>query len=338
MAEPTLVPSHRKFMSKHLKKLLAPGLGVLLFALLIRLGRDGLQSVIAAANAHFMLLALMVSMPNYPLVSWRWKSITDSIAGRSVANFLAFLRVRVVSATSGLVAPRELAEFGSRTYWLVQFHKLPLATAIQCVLMDRSCDMLISLTALTASLLYWCGVVTSLNGALAVFGFCLASCFMLPSMLNVALVYVLAVLRNLTRAQTGYRKTLPTRMLSFLQILEGVSRPVWRAALLWSFAKFSLMVARNILVARAFDLQLSDSILVVVTPLSQVFFLAALTPGSLGIYEAGWAGILGSYAIEPAKVAAYLIATRLALIFSVTCMIPIFFFPQAVLDRADRTP
>jgi hypothetical protein len=58
-------------------------------------------------------------------------------------------------------------------------------------------------------------------------------------------------------------------MLSFLQTVQDASRV---AALLWSFVKFCLIVGRNILIARALNLQLADSIPLVVTPLSQMFF------------------------------------------------------------------
>jgi hypothetical protein len=59
----------------------------------------------------------------------------------------------------------------------------------------------------------------------------------------------------------------------------------------------------------------------------------------LAFLEAGRAGILGGYAVEPAKIVAYLIAISFSLIFSVACMIPAVYLPTerqpAVLDRAD---
>jgi uncharacterized membrane protein YbhN (UPF0104 family) len=63
-------------------------------------------------------------------------------------------------------------------------------------------------------------------------------------------------------------------------------------AFLLSIIKFCFTVTRMVLFASALNLSISPALILLGTPVGQLSYLFAFTPGGLGIFDAGWYAIL----------------------------------------------
>jgi uncharacterized membrane protein YbhN (UPF0104 family) len=303
--------------------LLAIALGAAMLALLLAIGGETMLAALRTAAPAPILAALLLSALLYPLAAWRWALITDALAGRPVASRWDYLRIRVLSGAGGFLAPRELAELGGRTLWLHRWRGLPLLPAAQAVMIDRLCDLLVSLAALAGPLLWLAGLLP-LAGALAAMA-------LAPLLLVLALPATLRLLGWLV-GERARRLPLLGQHLASWPALPRLAEPVWRRALLLSLAKLLLVTARVPLVAGAVGLALPAGVLWLAAPLGQLAYLVAITPAGIGLYEAGWFGILGALGGEVGAIAAFVVVLRACLIASVACMAPV------VMWRRPATP
>ena len=95
--------------------------------------------------------------------------------------------------------------------------------------------------------------------------------------------------------------------------------------LVLSFLKFSLTAARFVFIAQALGLPISPHLLVFGTPLGQMAYVFSITPGGLGIFEAGWFAVLTYGGILPADASVFVIGQRVYIV--------IFVFLLAALNQ-----
>ena len=305
------------------------GLSLVLIAFLLWYGGQDIWRAFALANPLPLIAAFALSGFLYPIAAWRWALITDDLAGRSVASKAAYLRVRCLAAIGGFFAPREVTELGGRTVWLNRWQGLPLAQAVQAVMLDRFCDLLVSVLMLIGPLGFGLGLLSP-DLALAVMAALMGAMVIGLPWCTQKLDHRVTVKLFSTLA----RLPLIGKRFADLPALTTLSPATWRRALVLSFAKFILVALRVVLVAIGVGIPLGMTLMAVLAPLGQIAYAAAITPAGLGIYEAGWLGILSAFSIDAGLIAAFVIVLRVCLIVSVLLVTPILLTSSPIRSRA----
>lgn len=314
------------------RRIVVAGLGLTLILFFLWYAGADIGQAFDHAEPLPLLAAFALSGLLYPIASWRWAMITEDLAGRHVAGRVAFLRVRCLSAIGGFFAPRELTELGGRTVWLHRFQGLPLAQSVQAVVLDRFCDLLVSVLMLIGPIGFGLGLLKP-ETALAL---------MIALMPAIVILIPWATARMDMGVMAGFlpmfaRLPLIGRRFADLPPLTSLSPATWRRALMLSVLKYALVTLRVVLVAIGVAIPLGMALMAVLAPLGQIAYAAAITPAGLGIYEMGWLGILSTFSIDAAKIAAFVIVLRGCLIISVLLVTPVLLTGSPVRSRSTET-
>lgn len=290
---------------KYLASLL---IGLMLIGMLIMLGGDGsLQQLdtlrpIPLAGAFLLTLGIMGS------VAGRWGTFANSLAGRQAAGWYDYFHYFLISRAMGFVLPKDVTDLGSRTFSLNQLHAMPIAQASASVLLDRVADMLIAVLFTLAVLPFWLGWLPASAALGLVVGLALLCGFgLMLGQQRLAHIFIrlfnggLQLMCRLPLLRTRSPVLLADASLSGQAILQ---------AYLWSLLKLSCTAGRMVCFALALGLPISPMLLLLGTPLGQLSYMFAFTPGGLGIFEAGWFAILALGGAVPEQITAFVVGQR----------------------------
>lgn len=82
-------------------------------------------------------------------------------------------------------------------------------------------------------------------------------------------------------------------------------------AYLFSVTKFGCTAGRMVFFAVALSVPISPMLIVLCTPVGQLTYLFAFTPGGLGIFEAGWIGILSLGGVGTGHAMTFVVGQRI---------------------------
>jgi len=312
-----LVNAFRKH--KHLKRkpigrglvehLFLLGVGLALFGLLIHLG--GVESLRQLVHLRPipLIAALLVTLGINVAIAWRWGTLANALGGDQVAAWPDYFHYFIVGRALGFVLPKDIMDLGSRTVWLNQFHSLALPKASASVILDRLSDLLTILIFLLAALPFWLGLVQAPLGI----GLMLGMAILFGGLLFVAhspLVAGAVWLLNRGLRLVNQAPWLRKRSLETLDI-SGLDRSLVLRVYLLGLVKFGFTAARLVFFAMALSLPISPALILLGTPLGQLSYLFAFTPGGLGIFEAGWFAILALGGVATEHATAFVVGQRL---------------------------
>ncbi len=242
-------------------------------------------------------------------VAVRWGILANALSQQRLAGWHDYYFYYISCLVVGLAVPKDLADFGGRTVWLRQAHKIDLARAGTSVVVDRICDILTALLFLVAALPFWLGWVDAAWGAL---------------LMGAAAIAVLALLflrsdlllENLDRgigwtARAASRLPFVADIEERLPRLGGLEGNLGLRLFLLSICKFGCVVASLVLYAEALDIPIPSHLFLLGAPVAQVAYLFAFTPGGLGILELGWFTILTLGGVASESASAYVVIQRL---------------------------
>jgi uncharacterized membrane protein YbhN (UPF0104 family) len=266
------------------------GLGLALFGLLIHLG--GVESLRQLVHLRPIPLigALLATLGITSAIAWRWGTLANALGGDRVAAWPDYFHYFIVGRALGFVLPKDIIDLGSRTVWLNHQHSLALPKASASVALDRLSDVLTFLVFLLAALPFWLGWVQAPVGI----GLMLGMATLVGGLLFVVhrpLVAGAGWLLNRGLRLVNQMPWLRRRSLETLDV-TGLDRGMVLRVYLFGLVKFGFTAARLVLFAMALSLPISPTLILLGTPLGQLSYLFAFTPGGLGIFEAGWFAIL----------------------------------------------
>lgn len=272
---------------KHLSLL---GVGLVLVGLLIHFG--GAQSLRQLIQLRPIPLvgALLATLGITSAIAFRWGTLANALGGGQVAAWPDYYHYFIVGRALGFVFPKDVVDFGSRTVWLSQLHSLAVPKASASVVLDRLSDVLSILVFLLAALSYWLGWVRASVGI----GLMLGMATVIGGFLFVAyrpMVTGAIWLLNRSLRLINHIPRFRKRSLETLDV-TGLDRGMVLRVYLFSLVKFGFTAVRLIFFAMALSLPISPTLILLGTPLGQLSYLFAFTPGGLGILEAGWFAIL----------------------------------------------
>jgi uncharacterized protein (TIRG00374 family) len=303
-------------------------LGLALFSLLLYFGDlDSLQQLtrlrwLPLLGVFFATLGIASA------VAGRWGSITNALADRQVAPWYEYLRYFLFSRLLGFILPKDLTDLGGRTAVLYHSHAVSLTLAGASVLLDRLFDILSLMLFLPPALLYWVGWISPLVAIGLMFGLAVVAGGLLFAGYGPLVTSATWLLNESLRLA----HCLPwlQKRLSKLLSVPSLDRDVVLRVYLFSLAKFCCTAGRLIFLTMALSLPISPILILLGTPLGQLTYLFAFTPGGLGIFEAGWFAILrlGGVATEYAttfvvgrRVLTAMSVGMLALLSQMLCMV-----------------
>jgi len=279
-------------------------LSLVLFGAILWLGGPQAWRQVVQGDARFILISFLLIGSATMLSANRLRLIARAVAGRELAPWQRFYHLNMTARALGLVVPRGLSTVAGKS---VAIHALgvSLKRSIWIVLTDSFFDLSL-LGALVLPALWF------LKGGVAPLGF-----------IALALGTILALAGGLWWATaTGRLRSLARglRHIPWLASALHLDREVTADLLLphsttlqalgLSVLLNSALVACFYYTARAIGLPYPWHLFAASFPATQLSLVLAVTPGGLGLIDAGWYGLLLLGGVPRQEALTFVIAQR----------------------------
>lgn len=269
--------------------------------------------------------ALVATLGITSSIAFRWGTIVNALEGRKLAPWHRYYHYFIQSRALGFVLPKDVTDFGVRILWLKRSHKSSLSDAGVSVFIDRLYDLMAMLILLASVVPYWLGMFSAVaTGGLMVviivaFGYLLVYrqhylLRLMQKLLNFAL--------KLFSVFPFIKKRLPER-IDIPDFGKKTNTRIYAASIL----KMAFTMARFVMFAFALNIMVNPEIIILGTPLGQLGYLFSFTPGGLGIFEAGWYGILQLAAVSTQTALLFVVGQR---ILTIAVILVLAFVSQVV--------
>lgn len=277
------------------------------------------------ANRSILLIAFCIHGSASMVAAARLRFLSHSVLGTQQPPWRRFYYLTMSARALGLILPRTVSAIGGKTVGL-RAMGVPLKYAVWIIVMDNMFDVaLLSFVAVPA-LLFMQGVVGVMLFLLLV-----------PASIGLLAILSWWLLRNnrLERLLDWLRRyPWLARRLDF-----GENRPFPPAkdaliALGWSVLLNGIIATSFYSIGRSISAPVSLPLLLASYPLVQLSLIIAIAPGGLGIFDAGWLGLLRLGSVPEAAALAFVVAQR-AFVFVFVLLWAGF---SALLSLTVRTP
>jgi len=279
-------------------------LSLALFALILWLGGLDPWQQILAGDCWALLAAFLCGGLGNMLSATRLQLVARSLAGRDLAPWRRFYYLNMTARALGLVAPRGLSTLGGKSVGLRALG-VSLKRSFWIVLLDNFFDLALLGALMVPSLLFlkdWIsscafialalGLILPLAGAL---WWIAAAGRLLPLIEWLRRVPLLGSVLRIDGA--GVADILPTR-------------PTALRALGLSVLLNGALVTRFYYIARAVGTTHPWLIFAAGFPMTQLSLVLSVTPGALGLFDAGWYGVLLLGGVSHQEALTFVIAQR----------------------------
>lgn len=284
-------------------------IGLLLFGFFVYL--NGAESFSQLGQLQLIPLggALLATLGITGSIAGRWGTLGNAICGSRVASWLNYYHYFIINRALGFILPKDVTDLVGRSVWLKQLHGLSLPQAGASVVFDRLFDVISATMFLLASLPYWLGWVSAAAGIVLMLGFATV----VGGLLFVGHRPLLTGGEWLMNRGFWLIHRVPwlRKCSSNLLNLSLLDRGVIIRAYLFSLIKFSCTAGRLVLFAVALSVPISPMLILLGTPVGQLAYLFAFTPGGLGIFEAGWFGILRIGGVTTEHIMIFVVGQRI---------------------------
>jgi len=262
----------------------------------------------------------------------KWRLCLRSMGEGGAAGFGSLFHYFMVGRVLGLVVPMELGDLSARTVSLRYRHSISMSRGTYSVYLERSFDILASVSLLVPSALFILGAIGTGTGlALAGAGFAAGLvCFTLfarRTLESLALLFGL-ILKTVCRIP-WFRARVDAEAESKALAVADLESAAPRLYLL-SGLKFLLTALRFASVAAAEGLGVGLADIVLFAPGAQFALVFSVTPGGLGVVDWSWSGLLYKIGVDKQFIVPYLVSLRAAVLVSVLVL--------AAVSRAFHRP
>jgi uncharacterized protein (TIRG00374 family) len=291
-------------------------LGILILVLMLYLGGVRAWQQILQGDWRYVLAGFAVTLLWNLIATYRWQIIVNYRAGEPVCQFRYLFTYQMLGMLTGQVMPITIGMLGTRPVALSLSKGVPLRRSALSVLLDKSFDLLLALLLFIPVALYLVGWI-SLSLA-----FVLIGGLVLIGVLIIAWQFEQA-LRLLGRLGSRLAKPLARvpllgdRLVRRLQPqLERLSsepllpNSLALQAFLVTLVMYALLAARLVYIAEAVHLDIPWYILAMSVAVTQLTLIFAVTPGSLGFLEGGWAAVFALSGLSLDQFTIFVIARR----------------------------
>lgn len=289
-------------VTKWFKHILSLSAGLAIFGALIYYGRFEGLARLQELDYKYTFAALTATLGITFAIAVRWGTLANALGKGRVASWFDYYYYFINSRVVGFVLPKDLTDLGLRIYWLKTNHSISLSLTSYSVVLDRFFDLLFLFIFLLTVIPYWLGWISASYGMILMLS--------MAAMVGIALCLFHLKLFQWIQGSINFflrgfnqiswlRKRLP-EVLN----LPVLGRKTVMMVYFFSMMKFGCTALRFVLFALALGLSISPWLIVLGTPIGQLSYLFSITPGGLGIFEAGWLAILklGGIATEQALI------------------------------------
>ncbi|MCK4546048.1 MAG: flippase-like domain-containing protein [Candidatus Eisenbacteria sp.] len=310
-------------MSKGTARVLQWGVAVALVALFLVLGDTSQLGRLSDVSWPWLVLLLLATAGLVLSASVRWRTIAVETMGAGDVPLSRFIHYFLMGRVLGFVLPAEAADMGIRTVALRRSREMSLAGAAYTVLLDRLFDLVV-LVCLVVPALFYLGGRLDERVALGI-GFAVIA--VLPAVVGRRYGGAIRFLERLYRGLIRGFRFLPWLRKAEVPELEtgperrGLGGKSAVSSYLLSVVKLVMVSLRLYFVAGALGVEVPLWMAFICVPLAQVAALVAVTPGGLGILEAGWYGILVWAGVAPEETVLLVVGWRLYTFASLLCLV-----------------
>jgi uncharacterized membrane protein YbhN (UPF0104 family) len=295
-------------------------LGALIIGAAIWLSGPASLARIIEVSPLVIFLVLSLTLLLALVSSCKWGIVLREVDPGSTYPMFALFRVVLFGLVLGLIVSLEVGSASSRIAYLSQNGKNSLERASFSVFLDRWFDLLALASLVLPSGLFLFRLVGPL----------LALCLMaLPVVLLLALSFlwprstvflfslgftgVCQLLRRLFRRR-GAEAPVPGQLnfdMGRVRLLQIVGL---------SYARIIILGLRSWVVMLAVGINLPHIDMLLLVPVVQLTLIVPLTPGGLGLYEAGWYGVLLLQGVSAGEGLVFVVLQRVLSAASLLCL------------------
>lgn len=256
--------------------------------------------------------------------NFRWKGIVDHISGEKRESFSSLYRYLLNSYAFGIVVPIDVSLAGVRSYYLRQSQQLSMPLAIFSVLLDRFLDVIIFVLLAFPSFLFITRAASALPALVIVFLFFLGLFLLvrwkkgdtfsyLLRSYHLGLIRILLrvpLLKNWISPKGGATETeCHFDESSVFQIMG------------WNCIKYIFLSLRFFFTGLALGVPFSLIQGFFFIPFIQLSGFINITPGGLGVVEAGTYGALFLMGISKSQILLFVFGQRILLMATLLCLV-----------------
>ena len=279
-------------------------ISLLVFILILWAGGAEAWQQLVTADRSYLLLAFLFHGSVGMVAAARLRLVSQALSGRELASWRHFYHLNMTARALGLVLPRGISTLGGKSVGLRALG-VSLRRAVWIVLADNGFDMAVLGSLAMVALFFLRGILTT------------------GTFLLVAGGVLLVLVGGLWWITRPARNTLVWRWLRRFnrneapqgegQAADGLLIPPFRPGL----AAMALTVVYNGLLSvalywmgQAVGLPFSWFLILACFLVSQLSLVIAVTPGGLGLLDAGWYGTLRFAGVPEQEALTFVIAQR----------------------------
>jgi len=313
------------------------GLGIFFFFLLLYLGNVSQLSHLPQIHWMYILMAFLATLGFTFSHNFRWKEIVENVCGMKGQSFTSLCRYLVNSYALGTVIPMDLSLLGLRSFYLNQFQKIPMSTAVFSVLLDRFLELVLLLVVILPSFLFITGAFSASQTVLTLLllfvGLSLLTLWKKGDTFNFLLKSYETILVRWLSKVPFLRRRLSQEMVG-TNVDSCFSQGSALRIICWNFIKYIFLNLRFYFIGQSLGIQFSLTESFLVLPLIQLSGVVNLTPGGLGVVEMGTYGALLLIGIKQSQILIFVIGQRVLLSLMLLSLLVLIHFVSYIQSKA----
>ncbi|RPJ08194.1 MAG: UPF0104 family protein [Deltaproteobacteria bacterium] len=302
-----------------LKMFAAWGLGLLLLFLLFIVG-DGFDLIRLPEPRWGSVFLVFLFTVGFTIAhNFRWREIIESLSPTWRGEFFSLYRSLTDSYAIGKIIPMDLSLLGVRSYYLNRVEKLSFPVAVFSVLFDRFMDVVIFLLMALPSFLLIAGIASSIQSVSILVLLLLGQSLLICWKKGETFHYLFSISRVLVFRWVSKIPILGNRVKRGIE-QAGDPAPFTLHAVIkimaWNYVKYFFLSLRFYFTGRALGIPLPLLETFFFLPFVQLSGLINVTPGGIGVVEAGTYGALLLMGISKSQILIFVVGQRVLLIGS----------------------
>ena len=287
--------------------------GVALFLGLIWYGGTSDLSRVLEADPVWLVGAFVSTI--FLTIFWarRWGLLANKLSGLSTVSSLWYYHCLILSRAVSLFVPESVGAFGTGTLSLKLSRGVPITLGFYSLVLDRLFDLLTALTLVVPAILFILGIWPAMPS----YALYILILGLLWGILEVkhrtVTIWLLKSYSWLITVGSGIPmigsrfQPLEIREEELESLLTAQDA---RKLYFNNLGKLLFVVLRWYSLALAFRLPVSFAWILFGSSIAQVSRIFGVTPGSLGVLEAGWYAVLSLGGVDGSLIIAFLIGQR----------------------------
>lgn len=280
------------------------------------LSKNDILPIIQNVNFYFIISFIFLTYILIWLSALKWKLTSSDIFKHEPQPFSFFLRYTTLGAMLSTFTPSHLSSTLSRSVAMRLHHNIPIIKGSASSIFEQAFDVYIFLLCGLASIFYLIGHHSFFIWLVSIIIF-----------LILGLILIV-----LSKKLLHKNKRLPTNKLGqfFNWLIE--KKNILNKLYVISIARFFILIIHNALILQIINSGIEFYHIAIASPLVQLSILLSITPGSIGIVEWSWTGLLNFMNIELNESGIYALTLRVTSFIAVT-MVFIIVFTKKMLFK-----